>query len=85
MKNHSSFGSIGSSSTGGGGAAVGSFLQNDLNINDPAVLRKKIAELEQENKMLRENSVGAGSLSIGGGSSYGSKPGFSSTLGKGTS
>ena len=29
-----------------GGAAAGSFLQNDLNMNDPASLRRRIAELE---------------------------------------
>lgn len=35
---------------------VGSFLQNDLNMNDPASLRKRIAELEQENKSLKDNA-----------------------------
>jgi hypothetical protein len=31
-------------------------------MNDPAVLRKRIAELEAENKRLKENEGGAGSL-----------------------
>jgi hypothetical protein len=31
------------------------FLQSELNINDPAVLRKRIADLEAENKRLKEN------------------------------
>lgn len=30
------------------------FLQNDINMNDPASLRKRIAELEQENKSLKD-------------------------------
>ena len=30
------------------------FLQSELNINDPAVLRKRIADLEAENKKLKE-------------------------------
>jgi len=41
-----------------------------MNINDPIQLRKKIAELENENKKLRETgpSVGAfgGSMKMGG-------------------
>ena len=32
-----------------------SFLQSDINMNDPAVLRKRIAELEAENKRLKES------------------------------
>jgi hypothetical protein len=31
-----------------------SFLQSEINMNDPAVLRKRIAELEAENKRLKE-------------------------------
>ena len=42
------------SALGSSGGAVGSFLQNDINMNDPASLRKRIAELEQENKSLKE-------------------------------
>jgi hypothetical protein len=41
-----------------------SFLQSEININDPAVLRKRIADLELENKRLRESEAG-----MGGGSS----------------
>lgn len=52
-----------------GGGIVGSFLQNDININDPAVLRKRISELELENKNLKDSSQGG---------SLGSKGGFSS-------
>jgi hypothetical protein len=38
---------VGGLSSGGLGiGSVGSFLNNDLNMNDPASLRKKIAELE---------------------------------------
>ena len=33
-----------------------SFLQSEINMNDPAVLRKRISELEQENKRLKEAS-----------------------------
>ena len=67
LKNHSSFGS--STSVGGiGGMGMGiggglnssvssaSFLQSEINMNDPAVLRKRISELEQENKRLKEAS-----------------------------
>ena len=38
-----------------GGGSIGSlsFLQSE-NMNDPTVLRKRIAELEAENKKLRE-------------------------------
>jgi len=46
---------------------LGSFLQND--VNDPSFLRKKIAELEAENRSLKE-----------GGSTIGSKA--YSTMGK---
>jgi hypothetical protein len=31
------------------------FLHSDMNMNDPAVLRKLIAELEMENKRLKES------------------------------
>lgn len=41
---------------------VGSFLHND--INDPAFLRKRIAELEQENKSLKESKGSHGSSVI---------------------
>lgn len=43
-----------------------SFLQSEININDPAVLRKRIADLEMENKRLRESESGMGSSSIKG-------------------
>ena len=45
---------------------VGSFLQNDM--NDPATLRKRIAELETENKSLKEGPASQGSLPARGGS-----------------
>ncbi len=48
-KNQNSFGSSGPIS---GGGNVGLFLSND--INDPSVLRKKISDLEQENRQLKE-------------------------------
>lgn len=38
-----------------------SFLQSDININDPAVLRKRISDLEAENKRLKENDNSGGS------------------------
>ena len=57
------YGSMGASGLGGG---VGSFLQNDMNMNDPAQLRKRIAELEQENKGLKE-----GGSSISGNKAFG--------------
>jgi|LauGreDrversion4_2_1035121.scaffolds.fasta_scaffold2180388_1 hypothetical protein len=45
------------------------FLQSELNINDPAVLRKRIADLEAENKRLKENDgSGQSSSSIAKGS-----------------
>ena len=44
-----------------------SFLQGEININDPAVLRKRIADLELENKRLRESEAGMGSSGIKGG------------------
>ena len=37
--------------------SAASFLQNDININDPAVLRKRISDLESENKRLKENET----------------------------
>ena len=37
-----------------------SFLQGDSNMNDPATLRKRISELEKENKQLKEESKGSG-------------------------
>jgi hypothetical protein len=58
MKNHSSFGSSGS--VGGGAPQLSSsvssasFLHSEININDPAVLRRRIAELEAENKRFKE-------------------------------
>ncbi len=42
-----------------------SFLQSEMNINDPAVLRKRIAELEQENRRLKDNE-GSSSSTLGG-------------------
>jgi len=39
-----------------------SFLQSDININDPAVLRNRISDLEAENKRLKE-SEGSGTPS----------------------
>lgn len=36
-------------------------------MNDPAVLRKRIAELEQENKRLKESDPGKGGAAQGGG------------------
>jgi hypothetical protein len=44
-------GALGSQGLSSGASLA--FLQNE-NMNDPAILRKKIAELEQENKRLRE-------------------------------
>jgi len=41
----------------GSSTSSASFLQSDLNINDPAVLRKKIAELEAENRRLKEGEA----------------------------
>jgi hypothetical protein len=35
------------------------FLQSDMNINDPAVLRKRISDLENENKRLKEGDSSA--------------------------
>ena len=52
----------------GGSVSSASFLQSEINMNDPAVLRKRIAELESENKRLKENEGGAGAL---GGTSKG--------------
>ena len=43
--------------------SAASFLQSDININDPAVLRKRISDLESENKRLKENETGSGSIS----------------------
>jgi hypothetical protein len=48
--------------------SAASFLQSDININDPAVLRKRISDLEAENKRLKETdtpsamSKGSGTL-----------------------
>lgn len=50
-----------------GGPAT--FLQSDMNINDPAVLRKRIAELENENKRLKEGD--SSGSAIGGGNKVG--------------
>ena len=58
MKNHSSFGSSGS--VGGGAPQLSSsvssasFLHSEINMNDPAVLRRRIAELEVENRRFKE-------------------------------
>ncbi len=41
------------------------FLQSELNINDPAVLRKRIADLETENKKLKESENSGGSSILG--------------------
>lgn len=38
-----------------------SFLQSEININDPAVLRRRIADLEAENKKLKESDGGSSS------------------------
>lgn len=40
-----------------------SFLQSDININDPAVLRKRISDLEAENKRLKDNDNSSGTPS----------------------
>lgn len=54
-------------------------MQNDKNVNDPAVLRKMIAELEIENKKLKEDtargttSYGQSNQSFNTGSSQGSR------------
>ena len=55
-----------------------SFLQSEININDPAVLRKRIADLELENKRLRESEAGMGGSSTMKGSGTLRVPGQSS-------
>ena len=55
-----------------------SFLQSEININDPAVLRKRIADLELENKRLRESEAGMGGSSTMKGSGTLRAPGQSS-------
>ena len=57
---NSNFGSANSGLSGSFSTAT--FLQGDINMNDPAVLRKKIAELEAENKRLKESEGGSGNL-----------------------
>lgn len=64
-------------SYGGGAPGLGasvssaSFLQSDLNMNDPAVLRKRIADLETENKRLKsEADSGSGSSGVQKGAGY---------------
>jgi hypothetical protein len=61
---------MGSNNSGGGV----SFLDNSKNMNDPAVLRKIIAELEIENKRLKQENESKGltnqfsnSFNMGGG------------------
>lgn len=52
----------------GSSVSSASFLQSEINMNDPAVLRKRIAELESENKRLKEaESTGLGSTAAKGG------------------
>lgn len=41
--------------------SAATFLQSDMNINDPAVLRRRIAELEAENKRLKDSESSHGS------------------------
>jgi hypothetical protein len=51
------------------------FLQSDMNINDPAVLRKRIAELEMENKRLKDAESSSSSSTIGKGGFNTMRPG----------
>jgi hypothetical protein len=44
--------------------SAATFLQSDININDPAVLRKRISDLEAENKRLKDSDSGSGGSSI---------------------
>jgi|LauGreDrversion4_2_1035121.scaffolds.fasta_scaffold301018_3 hypothetical protein len=47
--------------------SAASFLQSDININDPAVLRKRISDLEAENKRLKESESTPTAMSKGSG------------------
>lgn len=55
FKAQSSFGSTGSGLSSNISSA--SFLQSEINMNDPAVLRKRIADLESENRRLKESDL----------------------------
>jgi hypothetical protein len=48
--------------------SAATFLQSDININDPAVLRKRISDLEAENKRLKDSDSGSSNSAMSKGS-----------------